>query len=423
MPHDPEMERMLIGLILERETVLEHPGVTEALVVGHDTLRAFRVLRERFGNGEANDWGAIAMALAEVGVPDARSFVIGCTEAAQEFVLPGVLKNLQHVAKRRLYWRAARELDGLLIEEHPEGERETVEHVATTLQLGLAGQTVKGPRAAPLILADYIEQVNHSGGVPGLRTGFAVLDRVLGGLRPGELTILAARTSVGKSALAVQVARSVAMDGHHVLYATPEMSETQVAERLASSATGMPSHNVRRGPYPSDTMATLVKAAEQLPMTLAIWDATGITTADVAVMARQHQASVGLGLLVVDHLGFLADRLGRGESRALLMGRMTKALKTVARSLGVHALVLHQLNRQSEEGGTMRAPGLSDLRDSGCIEEDADNVLLLHRETREHQEATLIVAKNRQGPVGDVPLLFQPETTVFLPRRVEARAV
>jgi replicative DNA helicase len=254
--------------------------------------------------------------------------------------------------------------------------------------------------------------------VGGLATGYADLDSVLGGLSAGSMVVLAARPSMGKTAMALGIASHAASRGVGSLFFSLEMGESEIVERLLSDWSGVSSSRLKAARFLTDGerqgLATVAAARRDVQLWL---DDSGSPTAtQVASTARRFKAQHDVGLLVVDYLQLVAaddEKAPRQEQVAATSRR----LKALAKELGVPILVLAQLNRQSERREDRR-PMLSDLRESGQIEQDADVVLLLHRpEYYDPNDkpgmAEVIVAKNRNGATARVDLVFQKEVMRF----------
>lgn len=254
------------------------------------------------------------------------------------------------------------------------------------------------------VLGDVQERMERGGRLAGLSTGFGGLDGMTGGLEPGQLVIVAARPSVGKTVLGCNIAAHVAAGGSPVLFVTLEMTRREIAARILAARSGVPVQAMRAGTSERgdwDQMNTAVAASASWK--LFIDDTPAVTVSYVRAKARRIQRSHGLGLLLVDYLGLMR---GTGDNRAQEVGSISRGLKALAKELKVPVVALAQLNRASE-GRLDRKPTLADLRDSGEIEQDADIVAMLHRESM-HREAPewegfaqLLIRKNRNGPTGE----------------------
>lgn len=253
---------------------------------------------------------------------------------------------------------------------------------------------------------------------------FAPLDRITGGFERGQVTVLAARPSVGKSALALQLLYVVARDqGVPVGCISLEMARRDVLLRLLAMASGVNTHAVRAGwPVSAGELEALRAAREQLDMLPLAIDADPDTRLEsVLGRARRLVTEQRAELLAIDYLQLMHVSRSRPENREREVAAISRALKGLARELDVPVIVLSQLNRNVEHRASAE-PVLADLRDSGSLEQDADLVLLLHRTDEEQGLVQVHVAKNRNGPVGRVPLRFVEHTASFVavPRRARS---
>lgn len=260
---------------------------------------------------------------------------------------------------------------------------------------------------------ETLQQTRH--GVNGVPSGFSSLDNVTHGFQRGEMTLLGARPSVGKSAWAMNAAANAARAGKHVLFVSVEMADSALAERLLASESQVNSHAFRSGaatPAQWGSVARGVESVGKLP--LWVHDGPGITLPALRSLCRRHASKHGLDLVIVDYL-----QLVRTEGRDL-RERATEAssgLKELARELSIPVLALTQLNRESERRDSGK-PGLADLRDSGSLEQDADVVLLLwrpgmHKPEVDKSVTELLVVKHRNGPTCKLQLRFVPGMTEF----------
>ena len=283
----------------------------------------------------------------------------------------------------------------------------------------IAEKDARGDRLAELhvTLQEALEQLERrkAGQVAGLRTGFHGLDQMTGGLRPGETTIVAGRTSMGKTALAVNIAEHAARhEGAKVLYVSLEMGRLELADRLLSSVARVDSYRMRAGHIDAQERSKLVEAANLVSSAaLTIDDSPSRNVREIGAVARRMKRRKGLDLLVVDYLQ-LVEPDDRKAPRQEQVAAVSRRLKGLARELEIPVLCLAQLNRQTTSANENR-PQLSHLRESGAIEQDADVVLFVHRpwyyenkraERGEGEPAELIVAKQRNGPVGSTKALW-----------------
>ncbi len=262
----------------------------------------------------------------------------------------------------------------------------------------------------------------------GAETGLTDFDTMTGGMHNGELLILAARPSMGKTALAMNIAEHVAIQQKApVLFVSLEMSGIELADRMLCSLARVNGHRLRNGTLSSDDRDRLVSTANEISQApLFVDDSPSRTVSEIAAAARRIKRREGLGLIVVDYLQLIEPDNSR-DPRQEQVAKIARRLKAIARELEVPLLCLSQLNRQAEDSKDHR-PRLSHLRESGAIEQDADVVMFVHREEYYHRgeeraqyagQAEVIVAKQRNGPIGDVQLTWEADFTRFSNRAAE----
>jgi replicative DNA helicase len=265
---------------------------------------------------------------------------------------------------------------------------------------------------------DYLQQ--NRGSLVGVPTGFGELDQLTGGFQRSDLIVLAARPGFGKTSLALGVAYAAAVQhGRTVGIFSMEMSAEQLVQRLISAETGVDSHRLRLGQINDNEWDSVSRAFGRLgEAQIFIDDAAGLSVMDVRTKARRLQAERGLDLVVIDYLQLMHSR--RGENRVQEVSEISRGLKGLARELNIPVLSLSQLSRAVESrASNEHRPLLSDLRESGSIEQDADLVIFIHREDRYREDsekkgiAEIIVAKHRNGPVGSINLRFFEKTARF----------
>ena len=308
------------------------------------------------------------------------------------------------------------------------GEEEPDEILAgaeeTLLKLGES--RVKNRLASPrLIIDEYQGGLNAfldpSKRVKGIGTGFTRFDEKTSGLHAGDLFILAARPSMGKTALALNIAQHVAAQGKRtVAVFSLEMSKESLLTRMLCATARVDSQKFRAGYLNAEERKRLQGAASSLvEAPLFIDDTAGIHLMDIHAKLRRLKAEHGLGLVIVDYLQLMTGR-GRFENRNQEISSLSRGMKLLAKELNVPMIVLSQLNRAPETRQGDHRPQLSDLRESGSIEQDADLVAFIFREEvykpndqSLHGQAELILAKQRNGPVGKIDLVFLHEFTKF----------
>ncbi len=334
---------------------------------------------------------------------------------------------------------------------------------AKLYELATTGETEGGFVAFGTVLVETIRQAESAhkrqGKLSGVPTGLIDMDSRLGGLHPSDLLILAGRPSMGKTSLATNIAFNAAkaykeetdavgnkkaVDGAVVAFFSLEMSSEQLAGRILAEQAEISSHKIRQGEMTNEEFERLVIAAQQLnTLPLYIDDTPALSISAVRTRSRRLKRQHGLGLVVVDYLQLLRGSASHAESRVQEVSEITRGLKALAKELDVPVIALSQLSRAVEQREDKR-PQLSDLRESGSIEQDADVVMFVYREQyyleraepgrrpEESEEkfnerydswhkrllevvntAEVIIAKQRHGPVGTVRLSFQGEFTKF----------
>jgi replicative DNA helicase len=274
---------------------------------------------------------------------------------------------------------------------------------------------------------EQIAEVHASGDSTALRrvySGFHNIDFHFNGFAPGSLTVIAARPSMGKTALATNIALNAAMKAHkHVLIFSLEMTKDEVADRITASSIGVPTWTIEKGDITDDQIrqiGVVIDGFADCP--LFIDDDPDTTLSNVRAKAIRHQLEHGLDLLIVDYLQLIEIPKGMAarENRVQEISLISRGLKQLARELSVPIIALSQLNR-AVENAPQCIPQLSHLRESGSIEQDAHNVLMLWREGYYNEDCpnpdltTVFIRKNRQGPVGYAELVFNKELMRFTP--------
>jgi len=276
---------------------------------------------------------------------------------------------------------------------------------------------------------DEIDAIrSHGGTLDGVPTGFADLDRLTNGLHAGQMIIVAARPGVGKSTLGLDFARSAAIGNDMATaFFSLEMTKTELVMRLLSAEASVPLHHIRTGSLTDEENDRLQKIAGQIyKAPLYIDDSPNLTMMQIRAKARRLHQSAGLKLVIIDYMQLMSS--GRKEeSRQLEVSAFSRQVKLLAKELGIPVVALSQLNRGPESRGTEREggaakgrPQLSDLRESGSLEQDADVVILLYREDMYKEksertgEADFIVAKHRNGPTATIPVAFQGHYSRFV---------
>ncbi len=269
---------------------------------------------------------------------------------------------------------------------------------------------------------DRLEELHRNKGqLRGVKTGYRDLDNMTAGLQRSDLIILAARPAMGKTTLVTNLAYNVAtINKQSVLFYSLEMSKEQLVDRMLSDVSGVDSWNIRTGNLSDEDFAKLSEASgEMAEAPIFIDDTPGLSVLEIRTKARRAAHQAPLGLIVIDYLQ-LIQGTGRSDgNRVQEVSEISRGLKLLARELNVPVIALSQLSR-TVESRTPQVPQLSDLRESGSIEQDADIVMFIYREayynpdTDRENITDLIIAKHRNGPTGKVELYFHPERLRFM---------
>jgi replicative DNA helicase len=422
LPANLEAERSLLGAILINNLLFEEVQETLApedfAFPAHQ--RVYRAMTELRTQNQPLDLVSLSERLHTSGLLEAA----GGPEYIGALVsgLPR-LNTVSHYARiirdrgilRDLIGRASRIIaDSYSSSEEPatilaQAEQSILEVGDRTLRSTLRGLNELAPSAAAMLDA-LIQRGEH---VTGVSTRFSVLDEMTSGLQKSDFIILAARPSVGKTAFALSLALNVARQGKPVAFFSLEMSAEQLFFRLLSMASGVDLQQLRTGRVPRNKQAEVaLKMDELATLPIYIDDSPLVTLLDMGAKLRRLKIHHPPELVIIDYLQLMRS-VGRFENRNQEVSAISRGMKAMAKELSVPVVALSQLSRALEKRGEGKEPFLSDLRDSGSLEQDADLVLFLHRNTSASQEdpeirshAKLIVAKQRNGPTGVVELTF-----------------
>ena len=286
----------------------------------------------------------------------------------------------------------------------------------------------QGFMSMPPLLTAVVERIeslygrDNNSDVTGTATGFADLDRMTSGLQAGELIIVAGRPSMGKTAFSINIAENVALDSKlPVAVFSMEMGASQLAMRMLGSVGKLNQHDLRTGRLGDDDWGRLTHALGKLnDANIFIDESAALSALEVRARSRRlHRQHGGLGLIVIDYLQLMSSNSGKSsENRATEISEISRSLKGLAKELSVPVIALSQLNRSLEQRPNKR-PVMSDLRESGAIEQDADLILFIYRDevyntdSPDKGKAEIIIGKQRNGPIGKVDLAFRGEFTRF----------
>ncbi|WP_295164266.1 replicative DNA helicase [Selenomonas sp. F0473] len=426
-PQNIEAELSVLGAMM-----LKSSAATQALELlrAEDFYRqahraAFDAMEGLVRAGEPVDIVTVTEALRKSGLLEqvgGISFLANLTNAVPSTA------NLEHYAKivkekaiLRSLIDVSTEIAGAAYEAGDEIAVQLSEAERKILAIA-GGQTTASFIPAKRVVFDAVDRLNElsksKGGITGLSTGLARLDSVTRGLQKSDLIIVAARPAMGKTAFVLNVAAHAALEGKTVAFFSLEMPREQLMHRIFCAEGQIDATHLARGELDDAEWERLVKVADRIMKTKLYFDDTSSTTVtDIRSRARRLKAEHGLDLIAIDYLQ-LIQAPGRVENRTLAVAEMTRSLKILARELSVPIVVLSQLSRATE-GRSDKRPMLSDLRESGSIEQDADIVMFLYREDYYNQDTEnaniteLSIAKHRNGATDTVKLYFQKEYTRF----------
>jgi replicative DNA helicase len=432
LPANPDAERFVLGSILLNDSLyLQVAGVLDSDDFSLEKhRRIFGRMKDLYERGARIDRVTVADELMKQGQlesVDGLSYLISLDEGLPELAnLDGYIRIVKDKSiLRKLIFSAQSVINRCLLgEEEPDAILASTEE--SLLKLGEA--RTRDQLSSPAAIIEKFPGgvgafLDPSQRVRGLSTGFAKFDEMTGGLNGGELIILAARPSMGKTALALNIAQHVATHPKMrkpVAVFSLEMSSSSLLTRLLCSAARVDQHKFRAGYLNQDERRKLqVALADLTEAPLYLDDTAGVNLMDVHSKLRRMKAEHGLSLVVIDYLQLMSSR-GRNENRNQEVSAISRGLKLMSKDLDVPFVVLSQLSRASETRVGDHKPQLSDLRDSGSIEQDADLVAFIFREEvykRDREDikglADLIIAKQRNGPIGTVPLRFLGQFTRF----------
>lgn len=461
MPHSIEAEQQLLGAILTNNDIYDrianiigpqhfydpvHTRIyeTAAARIAKNNLASPVTLKAFFEEDDG---------LKELGGPAYLARLAGAAISA--FAVRDYAQLIYDLSIRRELIRLGRDISAKAakVEIASEPREQIVEAEQELYKLAEQGQTDSGFQSFLKAVTDAVNVANEAykrdGGMAGISTGLEDMDKMLGGLHKSDLLILAGRPSMGKTSLATNIAFNIAkaykhgtlndgtegaIDGGVVGFFSLEMSAEQLAGRILSEASEISSHKIRQGDMDEVEFRRFVQAAKDLESCpLFIDDTAAIPIAQLAARARRLKRSHGLDVLIIDYLQLVR---GTSENRVQEIGEISMGLKAIAKELQIPVIALSQLSRQVESRDDKR-PQLSDLRESGSIEQDADVVMFVYRgeyyKEREkpedsnmeaiaqwqddmsnlHGKAEVIIGKQRHGPIGTVELSFEAQFTRF----------
>ncbi|MGJ8545158.1 MAG: replicative DNA helicase [Sulfitobacter sp.] len=461
MPHSIEAEQQLLGAILTNNDVFDRIASIISPKHFYDPVhtRIFEIASARIAkNNLASPVTLKAFmeddeGLKELGGPAYLARLAGAAISA--FAVRDYAQMIYDLAVRRDLISLGRDIaaKAATVDVSSEPREQIVEAEQALYKLAEQGQTESGFQSFLSAVTEAVNVANaayqREGGLAGISTGLIDMDGKLGGLHPSDLLILAGRPSMGKTSLATNIAFNIAkayrkgekhdgtigaVEGGVVGFFSLEMSAEQLAGRILAEASEISSHKIRQGDMDETEFRRFVDAAKSLEACpLFIDDTPALPISQVAARSRRLKRTHGLDIVIVDYLQLLR---GTAENRVQEIGEISMGLKAIAKELNIPVIALSQLSRQVESRDDKR-PQLSDLRESGSIEQDADVVMFVFREeyyaerekpsderldemaawqermARLHAKAEVIIGKQRHGPIGTVELSFESQFTRF----------
>jgi replicative DNA helicase len=431
-PQDIEAEKSLLGsLMLDKEAITKVADILHAedfYKRNHQYI--YQVVEDLFTRGEPIDLISVSSKLKERNQLENMGGTAYLTELINTVPTASHVMTYAKIVQKKRILRdlisAGTEISLMGYEEENESD-----DLLDSAERRIFGITQKNLTQSFLPIKPYLEEAferierisKQKGALRGISTGFNGLDSILSGLQKSDLVILAARPSMGKSSLALDIAKNVALkEKKPVGIFSLEMSKDQLIDRLISSESNIDSWKLRQGMLSADGDQNDFVCIQHALGTLSeapifIDDASSCSVLQMRAMARRLQASHGLALIIVDYLQLIEPNSKIANSVQQIT-EISRQLKGLARELNIPVLALSQLSRAVEQR-TPKIPRLSDLRDSGAIEQDADVVLFIYREDVYQEEsprkgvADIIIAKHRNGPIGRVELFFDKQRACF----------
>lgn len=435
-PHSVEAEQSVLGgLLLENDALDKIADIlTGADFYRHDHRLIFQHIAKLIEHNKPADIVTVAESLETSAELTSIGGIAYLGALAQNTPTAANIRRYAEIVRERAIMRKLVEVGSGIAESafSPQGrdaQQLLDEAEAKIFQIAESGKrSSEGFVDIKILLpqvADRIDQLfqrDNPNDVTGVPSGFTDLDSMTSGLQPGDLVIVAGRPSMGKTAFSLNMAENVALDtGLPVAVFSMEMAATQLAMRMIGSVGRLDQHRMRTGRLEDEDWVRLTTALGRLnDAPIFIDEGAGLTSFDVRARARRlHRQCGKLGLIVVDYLQLMAAPANhQGENRATEISEISRSLKALAKELDVPVVALSQLNRSVEQRPDKR-PVMSDLRESGAIEQDADLILFIYRDevynpdSPDKGTAEIIIAKQRNGPIGRVRLTFLGEHTRF----------
>ena len=430
MPHDDETERALLGaFLMDQERIpAASEYVTEQDFYNRQYAAAYTAIVELYNSGQPVDPVTLHNKLSEMDVPpEATTMEFISSLINADSVSSSAVSYARSISDKATLRRLIRINEEISTDCYT-GKTplqdildDTEKRVFNLIQSRSTSEFV------PIrdIVSNTMDQIETAartkGGITGIPTGFTDLDNKLMGLQPSDLILVAARPSMGKTAFVLNIAEYVALrQNKSVAIFSLEMPKEQLVKRLIAMNSRVDSQNLRSGQLSKSDWHEIIQSAGAIGASkLIIDDTSGITVSELRSKARKFKLEHNIDVIMIDYLQLMTvSTQSKADSRQQEISEISRALKGIARDLKVPVIALSQLSRQVESRADHR-PMLSDLRESGAIEQDADVVMFIYRDDYYHEDSEkkgvseIIIAKQRNGPIGTVELAWLPQLTKF----------
>lgn len=429
-PQNIEAEQAVLGaMLIKKEAVIEAMEILRPEDFYRDAHRVvFEAIMAVFQNDSAVDMITVTEQLKKSDLLDKAGGVAGVTALAN--AVPTAANVVYHAkivrekAELRELINAGSEITGWAFEDSDDVDAVMDKAEKRILEVTARENSAEFTSMKDIVISVFKqieERSTNKGGLTGVASGFTDLDRLTSGFQPSDLILVAARPSMGKTAFTLNIASYVAVHlDKPVAFFSLEMSKEQLAQRMLCSEGGIDSQRLRNGDMKDEDWEHVIAAADRLTYApVFIDDTPGITVMELRSKARRIKAEHGLSMVIIDYLQLMSGKGSKnGDNRQQEISEISRSLKALARELKVPVIALSQLSR-SVESRQVKRPMLSDLRESGSLEQDADIVMFLYREdyydkeTEQQNVTEVIVAKHRNGPIDTVRLYFDKEFTRF----------
>ena len=428
-PHSEEAERSVLGsMLMDRDAIVE----AEDILTKEDFYQrqygiVFEAMVELYREGKAVDLITLQNKLKEKEVPEELMSLDFFRDLVEVVPTAANIGQYAKIVHDKATLRALIKVTENIGNECYLGKEDT-ETILEKTEKDIFGLLQNRNRMSDFVPIQQIvlnslsaieEASKTKGRVTGVATGFTELDYKLTGLHPAELILVAARPAMGKTAFVLNIAQYAAFkDNHAVAMFSLEMSKEQLVTRLMASESMVDSQQMRTGDLRDSDWEKLLEGAALIGNSKLIIDDTATTLAEIRSKCRKYKQTYGIELVVIDYLQLMSGSGRRSDNRQQEISDISRALKALARELNVPVVTLSQLSRAVEQRPDHR-PMLSDLRESGAIEQDADVVMFLYRDDYYNKDtdikgiAEIIIAKQRNGPIGTVKMAWIPEQTRF----------